>query len=115
VDWQGFKRLSLSYRKSYGGATMQLSWNRDEDGVITVYATMNDGKIADVADFWLTPLVERFGMDRESAKCMQQNFAECLVTLHNKHFTKQNVKKDWKCPLNMVDCKSNCGSYGCGN
>lgn len=21
----------------------------------------------------------------------------------------------WKCPINDPDCKSNCGSYGCGN
>ena len=22
---------------------------------------------------------------------------------------------EWKCPINMKGCKSNCGDYGCGN
>lgn len=68
---------------------MKLSWNRAEDGVVTVYATSSDGRVVEIADFWLTPLVEKFGMDRENAKWMQQNFAENLVSLYDKHFTTQ--------------------------
>jgi len=68
---------------------MKLSWNRAEDGVVTVYATASDGRVVEIADFWLKPLVDKFGMDRQDAKWMQQNFAENLVSLYSKHFTEQ--------------------------
>lgn len=66
---------------------MRLSWNRDEEGVITVYATATDGRVAPVADFWLRPLVENFGMKRSDAKEWQEQFAEMLLGAHNKLFT----------------------------
>ena len=89
---------------------MRLGWNRDECGVITVYAHTKDGKFADVADFWLKPLVDRFGMGRVEAKELQQKLAETLVT----HYY-DSARQEWECPIKHQGCKSNCGSYGCGN
>lgn len=66
---------------------MRLGWNRAEDGVITVYAHTSDGRVADVADFWLKPMMERFGADRATALEFQQQFAEMLVNAHNRIFT----------------------------
>ena len=65
---------------------MRLGWNRGEDGVITVYATSSDGRVADVADFWIRPLVADFGMTRTAALEWQQQFAELLVNSHNRLF-----------------------------
>lgn len=66
---------------------MRLGWNRDEDGVITVFAHATDGRGAPIADFWIQPLIDRLGMNRAAAKEWQQQFAELLVTSHNRHFT----------------------------
>lgn len=66
---------------------MRLGWDMAEDGVITVYAHASDGRVADVADFWLQPLIDRFGMNRADAKEWQQQFAEMLVEHHNRFFT----------------------------
>jgi hypothetical protein len=69
-----------------GQSGVRLGWNRAEDGVITVYAHSGDGRVADVADFWLGPMIERFGMTRDAAKEWQQRFAEMLVEKHNEFF-----------------------------
>lgn len=66
---------------------MRLGWNRAEDGVITVYAHASDGRATDVADFWLQPLIDGFGMKRDDAKEWQQQFAGMLVEHHNKFFS----------------------------
>lgn len=59
---------------------LRLSWSRDDEGVITVYATdPNTGRIAEVADLWTRPLRERLGLSNASAKGIQQQFAETLV------------------------------------
>lgn len=59
---------------------IRLSWSRDDEGVITIYATdENTGRIAEVADFWTRPLCERLGFRREYAKGVQQQLAETLV------------------------------------
>lgn len=65
---------------------MQLSWNRDEDGVITVYGTTTDGRIYDVADFWVTPMIERLGVSRELALDWQRQHAELLVNTFNNNY-----------------------------
>ena len=65
---------------------MRLGWNRDEGGVITVFAHASDGRGAPVADFWVQPLIDKFGMARPAAKEMQEQFAEMLVQHHNRHF-----------------------------
>lgn len=66
---------------------MRLGWNRAEDGVITVYAHTSDGRVADVADFFLKPMIDRFGADRATALRFQEQFAELLVNAHNRLFT----------------------------
>lgn len=115
---------------------MRLGWNRDEDGVITVFAHASDGRGAAVADFWLQPLIDKFGMRRDAAKELQQQFAELLVFAHNKHFTQASndggfamqappssldstapdeARVTFACPIKREGCQQNCGSYGCGN
>lgn len=115
---------------------MRLGWNRDEGGVITVFAHATDGRGAAIADFWLQPLIDKLGMKRDAAKEWQQQFAELLVDSHNRHFTKaendggfamqappsgldttppDGAGVDWQCPIKQLDCQENCGSYGCGN
>lgn len=58
----------------------RLSWSRDDEGVITVYATdLTTGRIAEVADFWTRPFRERLGLNPAHAKAFQQQLAESLV------------------------------------
>ena len=54
----------------------RISWNRDEDGVIVLYVTDPQGRIAPVADLWLQPLIDKLGLTREDAKRMQEAVAE---------------------------------------
>lgn len=59
---------------------VRLSWSRDDEGVITIYATdQNTGRVAEVADFWTRPLRERLGLKPAHAKALQQSLAESLV------------------------------------
>lgn len=51
---------------------------------------VSDGRGAAVADFWLQPLIDKFGMKRDAAKELQQQFAEFLVSAHNGHSTPAN-------------------------
>jgi len=60
-----------------------LSWMRDQDGVIVVYATDADGQKCAVADFWARPLRENLGLERGQAKALQQQLAERLVDSWN--------------------------------
>jgi hypothetical protein len=118
---------------------VRFSWNRGEDGVVTVYGTTSDGRVFDVADFWLNPMIERLGVSRAVALDYQQQHAELLVTAHNKLFTaadrrEQEPRTDeemkggappartnqpevpsWECPIQNPECTTDCGSYGCGN
>lgn len=58
---------------------LRLSWNRDSEGVVTIYATdANTGKICEVADVWLRPMAERLGFRREYAKGVQEAIADTL-------------------------------------
>lgn len=91
---------------------MRLGWNRDEDGVITVFAYTEDGKGAAIADFWLSSLVAGLGVSRPSAAALQQQFAEMLVDAHN---SQEAASAAWECPIGMTGCSENCGNYGCGN
>ena len=54
----------------------KLSWNRDEDGVIVLYVTDHQGRIAPAADLWLQPLIDKLGLSREQAKRVQEAVAE---------------------------------------
>lgn len=94
---------------------MRLGWNRDEDGVITIFAYAADGRGAPVADFWIQPIIEKFGMNRHAAKAMQEEFAVLLVTSFNKHFTASTERAFWSCPIGHEGCTKNCGNYCCGN
>lgn len=91
---------------------MRLSWNRDEDGVITVFAMADDGKGAPVADFWVTPIIAGLGISRARAMALQQELAEMMVDAHN---SSRNKDAAWVCPIKSPGCEKNCGSYCCGN
>lgn len=65
---------------------MLLEWKQADDGVITVSARASDGRVADVADFWLRPMIESFGMTKADAKEWQAQFADLLVRSYNRHF-----------------------------
>lgn len=58
---------------------LRLSWMRDEEGVIAVYATDADGRKVAVADFWTGPMRQHMGMSMAHAKEAQQQMAETLV------------------------------------
>ena len=54
----------------------RVSWNRDEDGVIVLYVTDPQGRVAPAADLWLQPLIEKLGLTRAQAKALQEAVAE---------------------------------------
>lgn len=58
---------------------LRLSWMRDEEGVIAIYATDEKGRKVAVADFWTGPMRQHMGISREAAKGIQQQLAETLV------------------------------------
>ena len=58
---------------------LRLSWMRDEECVITVYATDDACRKSAVADFWVRPLMQELGFRRDVAKNIQQQLAEMLV------------------------------------
>lgn len=108
------------------------------DGVLTVTFKSSDGRIADVADFYVKPLMDGLGMNRAAATEWQQQFAGLLLRSYERHFTEPAPKssgtpeqitgdKDrasvvggphstqWVCPIGRDDCFQSCGNYGCGN
>lgn len=56
----------------------RMSWNRDEDGVITIYVTDQQGSVAPAADIWLQPLIDKLGVKRSQAMEMQEAVAEMV-------------------------------------
>ena len=65
------------------GLQMKLGWNRSEDGVITIYGHLGTGRVFDVADLWLRPLMAATGANRDGALRKQQEFAEFFVAAWN--------------------------------
>lgn len=56
----------------------KVSWNRDEDGVIVIYVTDPQGRVAPVADIWVQPLIDKLGLKRPQATAMQEAVAEMV-------------------------------------
>ena len=54
----------------------RVSWSRDEDGVIVLYVTDPQGRVAPSADIWLQPLIDKLGLSRAAAMAMQEAVAE---------------------------------------
>lgn len=88
--------------------TTRLSWNRDDDGVVTVYATKSGGKPFAVGDFWLRPGMVDGGLTKPLAAALQQQLVEFLVDRFNQEHA-------FECPVGAEGCTQDCGSYGCGN
>lgn len=62
---------------------VKLSWNRDEDGVIAVYATDSKPRTFPVLDIFCGPLVSLGKMTREEAKAFQAFTAERICRAWN--------------------------------
>ena len=75
--WQG--PASAAPRKEDRMRDLRLSWMRDEEGVIAIYATDESGRKVAVADFWTGPMRQHMGISREAAKTIQQQLAKTLV------------------------------------
>ena len=58
----------------------RISWNRDQDGVIVLYVTDPQGRVAPAADLWLQPLIDKLGLTRPQAMAMQERVAEIVST-----------------------------------
>ena len=58
-----------------------------DDGVITVSYLSSDGRTADVADFYIRPLMEGLDMSRMGAVEWQQQFAALFIAAYQRHFT----------------------------
>lgn len=71
---------------------LYLSWMRDEEGVIAIYATDGAGKKVAVADFWTGPMRQHMGIKEPQAKALQQQLAETLVENWNKPDIKAEVR-----------------------
>jgi hypothetical protein len=92
---------------------MPLSWNRGEDGVITIYQTNNNGIAVDVADLWLKPRMSIGGATRPKALAEQQEFAEWICNTWNS--IQPKPLSEHPCKLRVDGCDGVCGSYGCGS
>ncbi len=86
----------------------RLSWNRDTDGVVTVYATRNDGKPFAVGDFWLRPWMTDGGLTKPQASALQQQLVDFFVDRFNQEHA-------FECPIGAEGCMKDCGGYSCGN
>jgi len=57
-----------------------------DDGVITIIYRSSDGREADVADFYIKPMMDGLGMNRRAATEWQQQFAGMLIAAYQRHF-----------------------------
>ena len=75
---------------------MKLVGRKEDDGVFSVYAVSSDGREAAVADFWVTPYVEKFDLSRGDALQLQEQMAWHLLRDYGRYFTNpgQIVAKD---------------------
>jgi|GEM_PF-3843202 len=71
---------------------MTLESRKDDDGVVVISYRSSDGRVADVADFWIQPLIDRFGMTRSDALEWQSQLSEVLVYSFNRIFYSQIEK-----------------------
>lgn len=58
-----------------------------KDGVITLFYRATDGREADIADFYVKPLMDGLSMSRMDATQWQQQFAGMLIEAYQRHFT----------------------------
>ena len=65
---------------------MSLLLLQQSDGVLTVAYKSSDGRVADVADFYVKPLMDGLGMNRAAAVEWQQQFAGLLLAAYERHF-----------------------------
>jgi hypothetical protein len=61
----------------------RLSWNMDEDGVVTIYATYSEDRVFDLCDVWRQPAIEKGHMDRNAAIAFQVFAAERICAAWN--------------------------------
>ncbi len=74
----------------------RLSWNMGEDGVATVYARTDDGKVFDLLDIFRRPMIERGGMAKEAARAFQVMAAERFCNAWNDDVTASQIAAEHK-------------------
>ena len=78
---------------------LRLSWMRDEEGVIAIYATDKMGRKVAVADLFTGPMRQHMGIAHPRAKAIQQQLAETLVESWNgpgKGDYHEGIQEGWK-------------------
>jgi len=66
---------------------VRLSWRRDEDGVISVYATDSEKRTFPLLDIYCGPLVDLGKMRRQEASAFQAFAAERICNAWNTDMT----------------------------
>ena len=97
----------------------RISWNMEEDGVIAVSATQDDGRMFPLLDIFRQPLIQRGQMSKEEARAFQIAAAERICAAWNEENdckpAEGHLNSEWVCPIGEPECSKSCGSYGCGN
>lgn len=74
----------------------RLSWNMDEDGVISVSATDDSGRMYALLDIFRRPMIERGAMTREEARSFQIFAAERICNAWNTDKSASQIAMDHK-------------------
>lgn len=74
----------------------RLSWNIDEDGVISVYATDESGRVYALLDIFRRPMIEHGGMTKDAAKSFQVFAAERICNAWNNDKCASQIAMDHK-------------------
>ena len=79
----------------------RLSWNMDEDGVISVSATDDSGRVYALLDIFRRPMIEHGGMTKEDAKAFQVFAAERICNAWNTDKIASQIAMDHKIDPNL--------------
>lgn len=74
----------------------RLSWNMDEDGVISVTATDDSGRMYALLDIFRRPMIERGAMTKEEARSFQIFAAERICNAWNADKSASQIAMDHK-------------------
>lgn len=80
----------------------RLSWNMADDGVIVICATDEQGRMFELCDIWLRPLIERGKMTKDAARDFQISAAERICAMWNKDATQHQWHSIESCPENVT-------------
>jgi len=80
----------------------RLSWNMADDGVVTICATDESGRMFELCDVWRRPAIERGGMSKEAARDFQVAAAERICAAWNKYAVEHAWNHISTCPENTT-------------